>query len=309
MQFALGENGKRVEIHDAVKKNKYFCPCCNEKLILKQGRVKMWHYCHKADSVCTVDNDMCEWHLRMQGYFSPEYREVVVDKKHRADVLKDGIVIEFQHSPISLDDFEDRNNYYIGKGYSVCWVFDTTDWFDKGKLDEVGIPEGVYRLKRAPSVLQEYNFSNPNLSICFCDSYKDEDTGEISDTVFRVNGEYDRWRYISFNEGSCSLRLSDSLDLRMLFFSEDDWINYLLDKRGYTVRAVQCEGHNLKLPRPCTGHTGMCQFCKFCELLEHQGYSVIAYCSGSSGYSDRLDEEIIKEPDVIYNAFEQLRRV
>ena len=45
-------------------------------------------------------------------------------KKHIADVLYKGIVFEFQHSPISKEEFEDRNTFYNSLGHPVVWLFD-----------------------------------------------------------------------------------------------------------------------------------------------------------------------------------------
>ena len=49
------------------------------------------------------------------------------EKKHRADVLINGYVIEFQHSPISRDEIKERNEFYTNCGYKVIWVFDAND--------------------------------------------------------------------------------------------------------------------------------------------------------------------------------------
>lgn len=35
MFIALNESGERVEIRDAVKNNKYFCPVCGEPLTIR----------------------------------------------------------------------------------------------------------------------------------------------------------------------------------------------------------------------------------------------------------------------------------
>ena len=37
---------------DAIKENEYICPSCEEKVILKKGRIKIHHFAHKSDSEC-----------------------------------------------------------------------------------------------------------------------------------------------------------------------------------------------------------------------------------------------------------------
>ena len=46
--------------------------------------------------------------------------------KHRADVFikEKNLVIEFQHSQISNEDFNARNEFYNRCGYNIIWVFD-----------------------------------------------------------------------------------------------------------------------------------------------------------------------------------------
>lgn len=47
--------------------------------------------------------------------------------KHRADVCACGYIIEFQHSPISSAEFNERNWFYTSCGYKVVWIFDVIE--------------------------------------------------------------------------------------------------------------------------------------------------------------------------------------
>lgn len=49
--YAL-HNGIYTHIAKAVRGNDYHCLDCGEKLILKQGQIKEWHYAHYSDSSC-----------------------------------------------------------------------------------------------------------------------------------------------------------------------------------------------------------------------------------------------------------------
>ena len=131
MYIALDENKIRVHIGNADKSKQYFCPVCGEELIIKAVdslSVKP-HFAHKKGTECldTWQHDMSEWHYNWQCMFPEEFREVVVEKdgiKHRADVLINGCVIEFQHSPITAVEIVERNTFYLNCGYKVIWVFD-----------------------------------------------------------------------------------------------------------------------------------------------------------------------------------------
>ena len=133
MFIAFNESGERVEIQDATKNNKYFCPVCGESLTIRAAdslAVKM-HFAHKRGTQCDDwKHDMSEWHYNWQQCFPKECREVVVEnngEKHRADILISNTVIEFQHSPITGEEINRRNQFYTSCGHSVVWVFDATN--------------------------------------------------------------------------------------------------------------------------------------------------------------------------------------
>ena len=73
---------------------------------------------------------MTAWHYEWQKQFPLNSQEKVftIDgKTHRADVFINNIVIEFQHSPISRIEFNDRNTFYNHLGYHVVWIFDARE--------------------------------------------------------------------------------------------------------------------------------------------------------------------------------------
>ena len=146
MFIALDENKNRIDIQKADKSHKYFCPICGEELSVKakDSLAVKPHFAHKRGTECldTWKHDMSEWHYNWQCMFSEDYREVVVEKngtKHRADVLINGVVIEFQHSPITAQEIMERNAFYLDCGYQVIWVFDAQNkiksWHGGDNLD------------------------------------------------------------------------------------------------------------------------------------------------------------------------------
>lgn len=127
MFYAVNKNGIKVDAYDANKGEEYICPVCNGAVVLKQGTINIPHFAHEANSCDDHWNyDMSEWHKRMQGYFPKESREVVVNykgEKHRADVLINDIVLEFQYSSITAAEFQERNEFFKKAGYRLAWVF------------------------------------------------------------------------------------------------------------------------------------------------------------------------------------------
>lgn len=96
------------------------------------------HFAHIANACTDSWNyDMSEWHRKIQKFFPKEAREVVVTNgniKHRADILIGKTVIEIQHSPISAEEFAERNEFFISAGYRIAWIFDVSKQFDNEQL-------------------------------------------------------------------------------------------------------------------------------------------------------------------------------
>lgn len=117
----------------------YACPCCGGDLILRAGEVKAAHFAHRVGSDCDdFTHDMSDWHKWWQSQFPVQCREVPFEsngERHRADVAAGDFVIEFQHSPISPDEFWRRNRFYNSCGRLVYWVFDVSEPYEAGNLE------------------------------------------------------------------------------------------------------------------------------------------------------------------------------
>lgn len=150
-------------IDDAILCHRYddfVCPICGTEMIIKNGSIVRPHFAHKSLQNCdTFTHDMSDWHFGWQCGFESQYREVPIELtllkseyetaayrcnfnmrnyelnyinplvpsitiKHRADVCINGYVIEFQHSPISNTEFNERCWFYNRAGYKVVWIFD-----------------------------------------------------------------------------------------------------------------------------------------------------------------------------------------
>lgn len=47
--YSLDENQCLVSAIDAIKGKKYYCPFCGTEMIVRQGKIRKWHFAHKAD--------------------------------------------------------------------------------------------------------------------------------------------------------------------------------------------------------------------------------------------------------------------
>lgn len=140
MFTALTMDNVKISIEDALPRKNYLCPVCGNPVIVRAASSNniRTHFAHKRNALC-LDNwkhDMSDWHFEWQSKFPIESREVVVERAgvvHRADVLINNTVIEFQHSPLSSEEFEARNKFYKSCGYSLVWLLDATG---KMKMDD-----------------------------------------------------------------------------------------------------------------------------------------------------------------------------
>lgn len=134
MFVAFDKDENRIYANNPVRYTECFCPACNEKLIHKIGKYKRSHFAHQANTNCYYGNNKdnkCEWHIRMQEYFPQECREYrFVDEEtgevHIADVFipEENVVIEFQHSPITLEEYHSRTVFHLKNKRGIIWVFD-----------------------------------------------------------------------------------------------------------------------------------------------------------------------------------------
>ena len=142
MEFAVDCTGKRIHASEAIKEKEYFCPLCDNKVILRQGEINIEHFAHIKKCDDNWHYDMSEWHLEWQKQFPKNNREVVMEhngEKHRADVLACGYVIEFQHSSITAEEFNERNRFYLStlkKELDINYMDLGEYYFHDDKIDE-----------------------------------------------------------------------------------------------------------------------------------------------------------------------------
>lgn len=183
--------GVVTDIKDAIltPNQSYICPICGADLILKNGSVVVPHFAHKSGMDCdTFTSDMSEWHKNWQEVFPLQNREHVeelqitvgeyknnayihsferpamkrlvqgykdtdiITLKHRADVRACGYIIEFQNSPISREEFNERNWFYTKIGCKVVWVFNFTEEWSKKRIK-------VLSNRDANSTLCQWNYA------------------------------------------------------------------------------------------------------------------------------------------------------
>ncbi len=200
MFWAMDDQGRRIHADEFDPQKAYSCPICGEPLNFRIGEKNHAHFAHKKGTYCkdSWEYDMSEWHMAWQRRFPENTQEVVVvagDEKHRADVLVNQTVIEFQHSSITTEDFNSRNIFYNRVGYNVVWVFDLIDEYQEGVISIIDPPNQRYRWKVPKSIFRSTGFPT-NATVYF--QFRDLDNDY---SLFQVSGtEKDGFAHFTTSE-------------------------------------------------------------------------------------------------------------
>lgn len=179
--IAVDENNNKIEIDKAKPNNTYYCPFCGKKVIAKNnGKIREHHFAHK--DVCTETwnyDNKTEWHKHWQSLF-PNCSEELVRKgneTHIADVLVNDNVIEFQHSPMTINEFRERNEFYSSLGFKVVWVFDLIEKVDKGYININENKDWISNYKYSKSPIRDMEMSKEKATV-FIQTNKIENDNE-----------------------------------------------------------------------------------------------------------------------------------
>jgi hypothetical protein len=123
-KFAIVD-GKRTEAHKGLHGQ---CPVCRNPVIAKCGEKNVHHWAHESVQDCdSWWENKGEWHCKWQDEFDNDWQEIIIEtngEKHIADIkTPNGLVIEFQHSPISLEEQRKREKFYK----NMIWVVDCSN--------------------------------------------------------------------------------------------------------------------------------------------------------------------------------------
>lgn len=177
MFIASDGNGRSVFIENINSKDKYYCPFCLQELDIKWGSKRRHCFAHKRNSSqCTdswngkqgyYDNDN-SWHYEWQRIFPAENQEVRLtfgSVSHRADVVVDNTVIEFQHSALSHNKFDQRTNYYHSCECKVIWMFDLIEDYSSGVF--VSIDQKKFLWKNRKRTFDYFDIISGDIELFF----------------------------------------------------------------------------------------------------------------------------------------------
>lgn len=291
LYIAIDERGARVDICNAEKGGRYFCPICHGSVIVREGKLNIKHFAHKcAECVDDWHYDMSEWHRHMQGFFPERAREVVVEnggKRHRADVLIGNSVIEFQHSSITASEFSDRNNFFIGLGYRIAWVFDVTEQYENGRLFRKIDDDRLLFIWKNPmrvfSAAPQIKDDNKKFSLWLTWNVDDE-SALLKKVIWTVKDDCNAPSLERFLIADYPIDLNGSFDVEEFFYSKRDHFYLKILKElhdicpSYSIKHVGKKGQ----PRdacvcPLRNTFGLdifsergCAYCRYCYAIAKQ---------------------------------------
>lgn len=121
MEFAI-VNGERASARPDLIGS---CEYCGRRMTAKCGRKIIWHWAHAGNKYCDPWwKGETAWHREWKSYFPGDWREQrrfdhEGNEWHIADVLSgNGTVLEFQNSPMSLEELQSREKFY----QKMIWI-------------------------------------------------------------------------------------------------------------------------------------------------------------------------------------------
>lgn len=272
MLFALDHNNQRVYIEETKSNQNYYCPYCGEELIVRKGDVRVHHFAHKnRECIDTWQKDgsynMSLWHNEWQNCFPKINQEIKLSQgniMHRADVLVNRTVIEFQRSSISINNFNNRNQFYTQLGYRVVWLFDLRDVYKDNKLSITKKENRLYFKWSNPlKTFNRMSLTNHNIEIYF--QLFDEEQSivrvlEVSNEGFSYFCTSD---YMNKNDFLSNVGLKNGKCLVPYIGNEINDKQYELFKEKYNIKlnseqdraVLTTEGNTLLLAVPGSGKT------------------------------------------------------
>ncbi|MFC7062804.1 competence protein CoiA [Halobacillus seohaensis] len=155
MFYANDENGTLTSIYQKPKstlqqlkkQTTFYCPICNEALIIRLGNTMTPHFAHLPSSQCEMKqrgesdyHDSGKWllyqWLKNQGY-DVKVEAYVPEIKQRPDLLftvnDKRIAVELQCATIPTDQVESRTKGYHAEGIFPLWILGSNQLQRKGK--------------------------------------------------------------------------------------------------------------------------------------------------------------------------------
>ena len=306
MFIATDVNGNRIPIENEMSGMKYYCPICGEEVYARAGDKVARHFAHYKACQDKWKYDISTWRQHMLTLAPLECRELVIThngESHRADIVKDDMVILFQSYSISSSDLNERTKFFNDAGYRVAWVFNLTEQYRNKQITPEGRNKFINRVvsykwknpfksfKNAP----EIDYENKTFAIwIWVDMYfarlehvisaKQNDKGEYTFSTFTVDKFdiiYDKEFDFECFFGQQQDPNAEWKEHSMIDRSEERYgeshFRYI-GERGHKYESYQCPRKRQNSWIRLDGDNG-CKSCKFCEYIFKCNYGYAVSCN------------------------------
>lgn len=275
MLFAHDYNNNRVYIDETHSNQEYYCPYCGVPLITKKGEKRQHHFAHHPSHHCSDswvgershNYDTSDWHNEWQSLFPKDNQEVMLvlgDTKHRADVMIDKTVIEFQHSVMQVKAFDDRNNFYANFGNKVIWLFDLSDLLESNNIIYEKAEKGlVFNWKNPKRAFNNYDIKSGCIDLFFQLGNDDKCIVRVMDvsidgfenfTATDLMSKEDFLEYVGLKNGECLPPCREDIADNEQYRKFREKYNITLNKQQERAM-LAIEGSVLLLAVPGSGKT------------------------------------------------------
>ena len=285
MLYANDRNLNKVHIDETNSKEEYTCHHCGALLITKKGDIRVHHFAHSSGHLCTETwkskREIGEWHNNWQEFYPRDNQEVYLnlgEVRHRADVIVGKTVVEFQHSILSKNEFDERNNFYSNLGYRVMWLFDVQELVEKTIIVEKSVvnQEILFTWKNPTKAkaFNAYDIKAGRTEIFFQMNNEENCIVKVKDVSWKGFEEFttSNWmskqeflEYTGLKDGVCEEPIIDYSETNIHYEAFKEKYNIELNKQQERA-VISLEGAVLLLAVPGSGKTTV--------LVDRIGYMV-----------------------------------
>ncbi|MDP4085144.1 MAG: competence protein CoiA family protein [Bacillota bacterium] len=147
-RLCLGYEYKKETLFILREKEEFFCPVCGERVILKLGDKKIYHFAHRSKSACReyVENEtethlsgklqLYQWLKKQKLYVELEYYDKEIQQRPDILFIYNGkkYALEYQCSVIPEEIFKKRTLKYLQNGYTPLWILGGKHFNQMGSL-------------------------------------------------------------------------------------------------------------------------------------------------------------------------------
>ncbi|MEH6904726.1 hypothetical protein CN481_07770 [Bacillus sp. AFS006103] len=145
--ICLGFDYKKDALLDLRSKEEFYCPICGERVLLKLGDQRIFHFAHKQVGTCRnfYENEsishmegkrqLYQWLVGQKIPAILEYYDREIQQRPDIIFHHNGkkYALEYQCSTISDSNFIKRTNSYLQKGYIPIWILASSQIHNKKK--------------------------------------------------------------------------------------------------------------------------------------------------------------------------------